>query len=102
MATDSTPGFRVRTITLDGSEDVESVTAVVRPVTLEVIHKMLGAELSLSWVSPGEVHVELPLALLGKLFAECGQVRGIDEIYPHTHAVYDSLAPVWYGLVSDD
>jgi hypothetical protein len=87
---------------MNEDEDVSAITAAARSDTLSVIKDILGDDpYVLSYGRPG-TEITLPAEGVVKLFRECGNMRGTDPRSPQGHEIYDSLARVYYGLMSDD
>jgi hypothetical protein len=106
--------FRPATIHLGEDGEVASITVYVAndaplrsPVSpdepLELISRWTGTPHTGSYTkaSGGMVAVDLPAGEAQALFHAAGKIRGTDPVYPFSREVYDSLAPVIYGLIED-
>lgn len=91
--------FRITDIGLDGEENVNVITAVIREDALKVITNVLH-EVYGEMVSRSEAVVELSAAEARKLFAECGAMAGTTEPAGRAASdVHGSLTRVFNGLI---
>jgi hypothetical protein len=93
--------FRVTTISLDRDQEVSVVQAIASPDTASWIGSLAVSGMDITGGAPDGTLVRMTALTLMEVFSASGKVRGDDPCYPHSHAVYDSLARVVFGLIEE-
>lgn len=95
--------FRVTRIDLDGKEDVSAVHAVADEETLEVLRQLTDSEISIygrEGRHAANVLLRLPVRAFAEAYRASGRIPGNAPQY--RPGLNDSMARVYFGLISDE